>query len=375
MRICFVGLDDDLALRVENTEGIGGEAVQHALLAHAFRQHGPEVSMIVRDRGQEDGHVIDGIRIFTTCKDGAGIKGVRFFYPRITSWWSAMARANADVYYQSPAGMLTGLTALFCRMHRRFFVFRLASDVNCIPGEQLIRFKRDKKIYEWGLRSADLIAAQTNKQIRLLRENYGLPAQLVPMVCDIPDAIDKKASCDIDALWVSNIRPAKRPDVFLDLAAQIPDANFVMIGGASPGSEDLYQAIRNRAGTMANVEFLGFRPNAEVNAFLKRSKVFVNTSLIEGFPNTFLQAWVRGVPVVTFFDPDKVISDQQLGVSVTSLQELENALRQLLVHPERRRELGIRARRFVIKNHQADAVIMRYLELIKAARAPVPEGI
>ena len=370
MHICFVGVDSDLGLIERDTDGLGGEAVQHGLLARAFRRKGHEVSMIVRDRGQEEECVIDGIRILKTCKQGSGIRGIRFFHPRITSWWSAMGRANADVYYQSPAGMLTGLTALFCKRNGRCFVFRLASDVNCIPGKQLIGLRRDRKIYEWGLRSADIIAAQTNNQVKLLRENYGLIGDLVSMVCDIPESPGDDVGRDIDAMWVSNIRPAKRPELFLELAAEIPDANFVMIGGASPGSEDLYQAIRSRAGTLANVEFLGFRPNVEVNALLNRSKVFVNTSLIEGFPNTFLQAWARGVPVVTYFDPDNVISDQQLGLSVSSFRDLEMSVRLLLVHPDRQREFGIRGRRFVTENHQVDAVVMRYLELIKGRACP-----
>ncbi len=98
----------------------------------------------------------------------------------------AMREIDADIYYQSPAGAATGITAWFCRKHGKRFISRIASDLACIPGKQLIRYWRDRKIYEYGLRNADLIVAQSEQQRTLLQQNYGLKSEVLDMAVEMP---------------------------------------------------------------------------------------------------------------------------------------------------------------------------------------------
>lgn len=368
-RICIVGLDDYPLLTGADTAAyVGGESVQHVLLARAWRDLGLGVSMIVLDHGQGAVRNCGGIRAIAAYAPHAGVPGLRFVHPRITGLVAALAKADADVYYQSPAGAATGVTARFCRRHGRRFVFRVASDANCMPGQQLIRFWRDRKLYEFGLRRADLIATQTLRQSSLLAEHYSLASYTVNMAVEParPTAVKK----DIDVLWVSNLRDVKRPELALELARRLPAVRFTLAGGPMPGRQAYYDQVMQAAASLPNVSVLGAVPYASASQLFDRARVFLNTSSVEGFPNTFLQAWVRGIPVVTFFDPDRMVHRQRLGVAAESLDEMCRALTGLLTNDLRRHAIGERAREFVAADFSPVRVAQKYLELLQAGSEP-----
>ena len=363
-KICFVeGAAYAVLDSKTQIKSTGGESVQHMLLAKAFVERGWQVSMVSGDIGQDDGIIVDGVRVWKTSKRSAGLPYVRFFYPRLVKMWRAIRKADADIYFQSCAGLMTGVLARFVAGHNRKMIFRIAHDTDCIPGEQLINLKRDRRIYEYGLRRADLISSQSNTQARALEENYGLKSFEVDMAAEIPED-SGDASRDIDVLWVNNFRQFKRPDLLLEIARNMPEVSFTIIGGPMQGFEDLYDTIRNEALMIDNIDFVGSVPYREVNSYFERAKLFLNTSDSEGFPNSFLQAWVRRVPVVSYFDPDGLIASKGLGVSVKTQSDFVQALDGLLSDEGERREIGRRSRQFVIDRYSPRAIAVEYERLI-----------
>jgi glycosyltransferase involved in cell wall biosynthesis len=363
-KICFVGLDNYPVLNPDKGgEYFGGESVQQTLLAKAFRDIDYEVSMISLDYGQPQGEVVDGIRVWKTYRSEDGIPILRFIHPRITSLLSAMKQADADIYYQSCAGMLTGLVAWYCKRHKKKFVYRLAHDSDCIPGEQIIPTWRDRKIYEYGLKKTDLIAAQGKKQVALMQKHYALHSVPVNMVVQLPSDIGAVEK-NIDILWVNNLREFKRPERVLELASMLPEYRITMIGGAVPGNESLFGEIKSGAEALSNLEFLGAVSYHEVNSYFSRARVFVNTSDWEGFPNSFLQAWVRGVPVLSFFDPDDLIVARSLGASPAKLEEMAEEVRSLLGNESTRKGVAERAHAFVMENYSPVSVARKYEALL-----------
>jgi glycosyltransferase involved in cell wall biosynthesis len=362
-RICIVGLDSyGMLSGEENPKYVGGESVQHALLARAWRDLGHDVSMIVHDEGQGAKREHDGITAIAAHSRQGGLPGLRFFHPRATRLLSALIAADADIYYQSPAGAYTGITAWFCRATGRRFIFRVASDSDCEKEHGRIQFWRDRKLYSYGLRRADLVAAQTEFQAQLLRENHVIESAVVNMMVDPPRngaPVDK----DIDVLWVSNLRALKRPELALELARQLPQVRFSFAGGPMPGGETYYEDVRAAAARLPNVNMHGAVRYAESGTLFDRAKIFLNTSSIEGFPNTFLQAWIRGVPVVSFFDPDSLVQRLQLGHIANSVDEMREAIRGLLEDDADRQQTGQRAREFATREYTT-GVAARYLELM-----------
>lgn len=364
-KICFVGTDIYHFLNPSIGKAyIGGESVQFGLLAKAFAELGYKVTMVDNDYGQPDGQTFNGIKIFKTFAENSGLPVFRFIYPRLTSIVRALKRADSEIYYQSCAGMLTGVVASFCKKYKRKFIFRTASDLDCIADKQLIRFWRDKKLYEYGLRRADVIAVQSFGQLSLLEKYYGLDGIPVNMAVELPKdniSVDK----DIDVLWVSNLRPLKRPELTIQLAKNLPTKKFVMIGGPCPGHNSYYNNIKRKAESVKNLEFLGPLPYEEVNKYFFKAHVFINTSSIEGFPNTFLQAWIRGVPVVSFFDPDDIIASKTLGSVSSNLRNMERDILNFLTDEKKRMSIAEKARTFATKYYSPINAALKYIYLLE----------
>lgn len=371
-KICIVGLDSYGMLSGEgDLRYIGGESVQHVLLARAWRDLGHDVSIIVHDEGQGPRRVVDGITAIAAHTRHGGIPGLRFFHPRASKLVSALSTADADLYYQSPAGVNTGFTAWFTRMMGRQFVFRVASDSDCEKEHPRIRFLRDRMLFDFGLKRADLVAAQTVHQQRMLRENHGIEAPVINMMVEPPSRTGRPVEKDIDVLWLSNLRALKRPELALELARQLPDVKFTLAGGPMPGGQTYFDDVAAAAKRLPNVTMLGAVRYADTGPLIDRAKIFLNTSSIEGFPNTFLQSWVRGVPVVSFFDPDGLVSRLQLGRIATTLDDMREGLRGLIDVPVYRENIGRRAREYALREFTS-GVAARYLELAELNRSREP---
>jgi glycosyltransferase involved in cell wall biosynthesis len=176
---------------------------------------------------------------------------------------------------------------------------------------------------------------------------------------------------DIDVLWVGNLRALKRPELALELARRLPDIRFTLAGGPMPGGQTYFDDVAAAAARLPNVQMLGAVKYADTGPLFDRTRVFLNTSSIEGFPNTFLQAWIRGVPVVSFFDPDGMVHRLQLGRIATSLDDMREALRALIDVHVYRELIGRRARDFASREYTA-GMAARYFELLDSRRQRLP---
>lgn len=369
MKICFVGLDNLPVLAPEFQHlPVGGESVQQALLADALVRRGIEVATVVADWGQEDGRQWQGIRVFKAYRRQAGIPMLRFFHPRWTRLWSALARADADVYYTSCAGMHVGLIAMFCRRRGRRFVFRAASDPDCDRSRLplLVRYARDRWLYAYGLRRADAILVQSAGQAEALGRSYGLRAGIAEMLVDTPVAAPMR---DIDVLWVGNLKRVKRPDRVLQLARALPGAHIHVVGGETPGEEALFQEFVQGATATEHLTYHGRVPYRAACALYGRARVLLNTSDVEGFPNAYLQAWQNGVPVVTLIDPDGVIEREGLGIVCSSAEELSGAVQRLLGDQTAWAHASTRCSAFMVRHYNEERILADYLAAFRDPRA------
>jgi glycosyltransferase involved in cell wall biosynthesis len=364
--VCFVGLANlPVLVRDYAHHGIGGMEVQQTLLARELEERGFGVSMVVADYGQPDGQSWEGITAWRTFKPKAGIPVLRYLHPRWTSIWAALKRADADIYYVSGVGMMLGLVAMFARRYGRKVVYRLASTSDCHPDTICVQYWRDRKLYEYGLKRADLVLAQTAEQQRLMLQNYRRTSTVAPSLLDPAGRCDGFAERTTDVLWVGTMRPLKRPKLLLDLARRLPHLTFEIAGGPSPDDPSLFEEVKRAAQALPNVRFLGPVPFHDVRRLFERARMLVGTSEIEGVPNTYLQAWGHGAPVVAYLDPDHLISEFRLGRAVRSADEMASAVTSILSDERAWAETSARCHEFAATRADENSRVQIYVDALR----------
>lgn len=341
---------------------VGGAEVQQTLLASMMRGLGYGVSFLVPDMGQPEEMVThEGIRLVKIRAPKMTVRGLKYFN-EIGRFFGAMKRANADLYYQRAGSPVTGITALYCRSKKKPFVFSLASNMDLDGTWKRGMGRHYYWLYTYGLKNADVVVAQTDDQMCLLKDATGKDGVLIRSTFAEPTGLAPVRKSGY-VLWVGNFWAIKRPAMYLELASRLSEYRFVMVGGPHAGEEHVFSETSKASESVKNLEFVGPAPFTEVGGYFDGASVFVNTSADEGFPNTYLQAWCRGVPVVGTFDADGLISRYGLGKKCDDLDGLVSAVDGLMKDDELRGEIGETARLYVDENHSPERVAVKYDQL------------
>lgn len=379
MKVCFFSPTAYSYFNPDNHTWAGGAETQQVLIARHMVQRGIDVSFIVGDYGQADVELIDGITLIKSFQPFTGNRKLRFI-PDMRAIWRAMRIADADVYNQRSTSFYTGQLAYFTRRLGKRFTFSIGIDYNCYPDcDKRLPFPLTH-LYRYGLRGADAIIAQTERQRRLIRQHFKLDPVLIRNGIVIPRTEEgigteqTPASGPPDGpdgagttpdtgpvtpdegptrefLWVGSFRRRKRPHLYLELARRIPEVRFTMIGGAGDDPH-YFEEIARGAEALPNIHYIGFVPPGEIDSYYRRAYAFVNTSDLEGFPNTYLHSWIWGSPTLTKeIDPDGIITRNRIGRATGSFEGLVEAVRSLCENPALRSEMSRRAYRYVREHH------------------------
>ena len=338
---------------------IGGIAVQMYFWAKTFAQNGWQVYSFAEDA--KDSETREGI-IFKPVRN---IQRVNF----LLEWWRSLKyllsiRPKVVAYRGANRHLLP--LAIFAKLLRVKLVYFSASDVNFEPGKELVGSELNRKLYHRSIRHISYFVTQNQHQHDTLLRNYGKESLTMYNIWgQTPsEGLDESSQCD--AVWVANFRKLKRAEWVLNAAGQLPQYKFVLAGGSSGGDKAYYDEMQHKAGELTNVGFLGGRSFFYTNALVARSRVLLCTSTFEGFPNTFLQAWSAGLPVISTVDPSGIIAANGLGEVVNDEAELVAALERVLGDEEYYRKLCSSVTDFFRKNLAAQSGyerLTKYLQI------------
>jgi len=308
---------------------VAGAEVQSGQLARALVEQGLRVV-----------HVVQGANLVAE-RDGVDVLPLPAGYDagglvRRRTVLQALREADARLYVQRSAGFETGWVALYAKATGRRFVFSSSSTGDFVRDRRVAELS-GASLDEWptrvqylfGLHAAHAVVVQTDEQRFLARSERGVEARVIRSFCEPAPA---QAQPRDAFLWLGGLVGSKDPVSYVELARRVPEARFLMV--ATDRGETwakLAHDVRARAEATPNLDVLSALDREVVLALYYRAVAVVSTSWFEGFPNTFLESWARGAPVLSLrVDPDSVIEQHQLGAACHgSLDELAAAARRL----------------------------------------------
>lgn len=384
MRVAFVAPKAYPVLAGASPRGsLGGAEVQQARLARALAARGLDVTMVARlDDDAPDR--IDAIRLINLPRVD-GWPGFRFA-ARWRALHKAILAADCDVYYQRGAGCETGQVAAACRAIGRTFVFAVSSDSDCTADLLDLHSWRERLLYRRGLSAAQAVIAQTEAQAQRLAADFRIQAVVIPSAA--PTATNDLTPAQAESnptprrpndasnrpthpaqptiLWIGRFSPEKRPEWVLELAHLRPAWRFRLVGAQNRSTPYASRFLADVA-RYPNVELPGIVPQPEMPGLYRDADVLLCTSRWEGFPNTFLEAWSYGTPVVSTVDPARLLTQHGIGLTGESPDQLAARVDEIFTDRAAHDAMIRRAREYVTTRHSLDVVADRLIDLLRAA--------
>jgi glycosyltransferase involved in cell wall biosynthesis len=285
----------------------GGFGFATRSLGRNLVERGHRVTVVIpQPVGMSDAElVLDGITVRT------------FARAQILRSDTLFKAVNADIYHSQEPSLSSHIAqravpqaihVVTCRDPRNFRDW-------CIefwyPSHTRLGLLRTAAFYENPLtrsavRNAAGVFVPAKSLVQKVQQKYQLEAapQFMPTPITLPAQpvvkADRPTLC-----YVGRLDRRKRPDQFLALAADFPQAEFLVAGTAQdPRYGDELAA---RFGHVPNIRMLGFIDQFSSDALstvFADAWIMVNTAAREGLPNVFIEAAAHGCAIVSPHDPD-----------------------------------------------------------------------
>jgi glycosyltransferase involved in cell wall biosynthesis len=349
---------------------MGGSQYQAKVLVDYLLEH-YDVDIAYLTTRADPKFTPSGYRI-VPFSDRRGMRRYGSFFD-VVRLYRALRRERPDIILQFVGSAHTGIAALYARRHGCKMIWRVTNDPSVEPETaSWLQPNRwlERLFLNFGIRNATLILAQTTYQRdRLAAAFPDAPVQVLPNFHPTPPDCGRNGAVVKQVVWIANLKPLKNPGAFVRLARRCShrtDVRFVMVGDKMDDGDWTRHQLEEIAAT-PNLEYRGAQRQSDVNDLLEHTDLLVNTSDYEGFSNTFIQAWMRRVPVVSLIvDPDRLLSRGGLGAVTGNEDALHDGVTALLGDPDRCAAIGARARRYALEHH-AESNIETLARLLRLA--------
>lgn len=359
IKICFVSTFAYPLFNPQCKETFGGAEVQLFQLSKEFAKDDRfEVFFVVADFGQKKYETYEGVNVVKSYEIK---KRISNYIKAPFKLYTCLKEIKPDIIIQRTAAPETGICAFYCKKHKKKFIYSIShkNDVSCKKKGLVGR------MYNYGLEHADFIIAQNTDQVELLENLWKRKINNIQMIKTGYHISEINIKDKDSILWVSRAVSWKRPELFLELAKYFPEERFVMI---MPKSFDIriWHKIHENAKSIHNLNFIEQVPFHEVDSFFKNAKVFINTSIAEGFPNTFVQACKNKTPIISLkVNAEKFLDKYGCGFAYDDdIEKMKKGLKNILEDKELYKKCSNNAYNYAKETHDIRKIFKEWKECV-----------
>ena len=312
----------------------GGASVQWKSWIKGFKDNGHEFGLLTYKGAAEYINLKLDFDIVECYDPKKGIKKLRILYYQIPAIYKAIKKYKPDYVIQVSASAHTGMVMIACKILSIPIIHRIASDVHVNEQLTLIE-KREIFLYKLGLKHSDFISTQNSYQFNKLKHKY--PGKNIfiihnPYILETNEGDILPRDRREYISWIGHFRYIKNLPALTNVAKELAEIKFKIAGVEYPDLDEETRKSIIELKQLKNVEFVGYLRRDGITSFLSKSIALINTSLNEGFSNTFLESWSAGVPVVTTtnVNPDEIVSKFNLGEVADNFDQLAFSLKRII---------------------------------------------
>lgn len=222
-------------------------------------------------------------------------------------------------------------------------------------------------LVDYGLKRATVRLTQNQLQAQQAFDRFGQQTIMISSGHPRPSELyfDKNANT-ITVIWAGNLGYRKSPETVIEIARRCQgNAIIFELFGSGGISEDRKQIFYDFK-ELSNIRYHGRQHLDIVNHALDKADFLLNTSTYEGFPNTFIQAWLRGVPVLTTgVNPDSILNNHILGRTFSNIEEISDFLKNEIHTPYYTKEKRKKIAQYADKHFNIAKIALQYEVIFK----------
>jgi len=358
IKICFI---DFFAYSLFNPRSkivFGGAQIQLYFLAKKLANSKQfQVSFLTDDQRSDQSESFKSIKVVKLLRSTVNSPTDLVF-----RLFKKLKQINAHFYVQRAASAETGLIAIIAKLLGKNFIFMVAHE-HGVSGQYIATHGFKGRLFQIGLHLADKIICQTQQQKKLLPQNLQNKTMVISSGYPLYPSTKKPKKY---LLWVARAEDWKQPEIFIHLAKKIPQEKFIMICPPSENNPQYFKLVKSLAKKVHNLKFITHVPFDQIDRYFQSAKLFISTSLSEGFPNTFIQSAKNSVPIVSFqVNPDHLFDKHHIGLCCHGDQKkLLKFTQRLLTNKQQYQRLADNAYHYAYQFHNLDQTASAFKRIV-----------